>query len=49
MIFVNKMDKLGADFFRCVEMIKTRLGATPLVMQLNDRRRERIRRLSSIC
>jgi elongation factor G len=34
MIFVNKMDKLGADFFRCVEMIKKRLGATPLVMQL---------------
>ncbi|WP_422022837.1 elongation factor G [Roseibium sp.] len=35
MIFVNKMDKLGADFDRCCEMIKTRLGATPLVMQLN--------------
>ncbi len=35
MIFVNKMDKLGADFDRCCEMIKSRLGATPLVMQLN--------------
>ncbi|MCK7614478.1 elongation factor G [Roseibium sediminicola] len=35
MIFVNKMDKLGADFDRCVEMIKKRLGCTPLVMQLN--------------
>ena len=34
MIFVNKMDKLGADFFRCVEMIKTRLGAKPVVLQL---------------
>ncbi|WP_319413737.1 elongation factor G [uncultured Cohaesibacter sp.] len=34
MIFVNKMDKLGADFFRCVEMIETRLGATPLCLQL---------------
>ncbi len=34
MIFVNKMDKLGADFDRCVKMIKERLGATPLVMQL---------------
>ena len=32
--FVNKMDKLGADFFRCVEMIKERLGAKPLVLQL---------------
>ena len=34
MIFVNKMDKLGADFYRCVEMIKDRLGATPVVLQL---------------
>ncbi|WP_029058723.1 elongation factor G [Stappia stellulata] len=34
MIFVNKMDKLGADFFRCVDMIKKRLGATPLVYQI---------------
>ena len=34
MIFVNKMDKIGADFYRSVEMIKTRLGATPLVLQL---------------
>ncbi|MGI9419036.1 MAG: elongation factor G, partial [Geminicoccaceae bacterium] len=32
--FVNKMDRTGADFFRCVEMIKDRLGATPLVMNL---------------
>ena len=32
--FVNKMDRIGADFFRCVEMIKTRLGAKPLVIQL---------------
>ncbi|MDX5594548.1 elongation factor G [Pseudovibrio sp. SPO723] len=34
MIFVNKMDKLGADFFRCVEMIEKRLGANPLCLQL---------------
>jgi elongation factor G len=34
MIFVNKMDKLGADFFRCVDMIKKRLGAIPLVYQI---------------
>jgi elongation factor G len=34
MIFVNKMDKTGADFFRCVEMIRDRLGATPVVVQL---------------
>jgi len=34
MIFINKMDKLGADFFRCVEMIKDRLGANALITQL---------------
>ena len=32
--FVNKLDRTGADFFRCVEMIKERLGAKPLVMQV---------------
>ena len=34
MCFVNKMDRIGADFFRCVEMIKDRLGSIPLIMQL---------------
>ena len=32
--FVNKLDRTGADFFMCVGMIKDRLGAKPLVMQL---------------
>ena len=32
--FANKMDRTGADFFRCVDMIADRLGATPLVTQL---------------
>ena len=32
--FVNKLDRTGADFFRCVDMIKERLGAKPLVMQI---------------
>jgi elongation factor G len=32
--FVNKMDRIGADFDRCVEMIDDRLGANPLVTQL---------------
>ncbi|MEM7227142.1 MAG: elongation factor G [Pseudomonadota bacterium] len=32
--FVNKMDRVGADFDRCVEMIVDRLGAQPLVVQL---------------
>ncbi|WP_157014933.1 elongation factor G [Mesorhizobium xinjiangense] len=34
MIFCNKMDKIGADFYRSVEMVKSRLGATPVVIQL---------------
>jgi elongation factor G len=34
MCFVNKLDRTGADFFRCVEMMRDRLGATPLVLQL---------------
>ena len=32
--FVNKMDRIGANHARCVEMIATRLGAVPLVTQL---------------
>jgi elongation factor G len=32
--FVNKMDRIGANFFRCVDMIVDRLGAKPAVVQL---------------
>jgi len=32
--FVNKMDRIGSDFHRCVRMIIDRLGAVPLVLQL---------------
>jgi elongation factor G len=32
--YVNKMDRSGANFSRCVDMIRARLGATPLVLQL---------------
>jgi elongation factor G len=32
--FVNKMDRVGAEFHRCVDMIVTRLNARPLVVQL---------------
>ena len=34
MCFVNKMDRTGADFFRCVEMMKDRLAANTLVIHL---------------
>ena len=35
LVFVNKMDRTGADFLRVVEQIKDRLGATPVPIQLN--------------
>ncbi len=34
MIFINKMDKIGADFHHSVEMVKERLGAKPIVLQI---------------
>ena len=33
-VFVNKMDKIGADFFNCVHMIKDRTGAQPAPIQM---------------
>ena len=33
-VFVNKMDKIGADFFRCVEEINTKVGGRPICIQL---------------
>ncbi|NAW66229.1 elongation factor G [Photobacterium halotolerans] len=35
MVFVNKMDRAGADFLRVIEQIKIRLGANPVPIQLN--------------
>jgi elongation factor G len=32
--FINKLDRTGADFYMCVEMIKDRLGCKPLILQL---------------
>jgi elongation factor G len=34
MCFINKMDRTGADFYRCVDMIKDRLDCVPAVIQL---------------
>ena len=34
MCFINKLDRTGANFFMCVDMIKERLGAKPLLLQL---------------
>ena len=32
--FVNKLDRAGADFRKCIDMMETALGATPLVVQI---------------
>jgi elongation factor G len=32
--FINKMDRVGADFFRSADMIRSRLGANPVLMQI---------------
>ena len=34
LVFVNKMDRAGADFFNCVKEIKEKLGATPIPLQI---------------
>ena len=41
--FINKMDRIGADFDKVLEMMKDRLGARPLVMQLPWGREENFR------
>ncbi len=35
MVFINKMDKMGADYYRCIEMIEQRLGANVVPIQLS--------------
>ncbi|WP_163140172.1 GTP-binding protein, partial [Arhodomonas sp. KWT] len=35
MVFVNKMDKMGADYYRCIQMVRERLGANAVPMQLS--------------
>jgi elongation factor G len=44
MCFVNKMDRMGANFYRCIDMIIANLGADPLVMPDPHRSRGGIRR-----
>ncbi len=43
MAFVNKMDRTGADFLRVVAQIESRLGANPVVMQINIGAEDRFR------
>ena len=41
-VFCNKMDKIGADFYRCLDDIVTRLGAKPVADPASDRLRVRV-------
>jgi elongation factor G len=33
-VYVNKMDRIGADFYRCLDMLRERLGAHPVALQV---------------
>src|SRR5919198_3790813 len=45
LVYVNKMDRIGADFFRCVEMLRSRLGAHPVPIQIPIGREDQYRGL----
>src|SRR6266568_7956885 len=45
MVYVNKMDRVGADYFQSIEMIKSRLGAHPVVIQIPVGREDQYRGL----
>jgi elongation factor G len=45
MVFVNKMDRIGADYYRCIEMLKSRLGAHPVPLHIPIGREDQYRGL----
>ena len=45
MVFVNKMDRIGADYYRCIEMLKSRLGAHPVALHIPIGREDQYRGL----
>jgi elongation factor G len=45
MVFVNKMDRIGADYYRCIEMLKSRLGAHPVALHVPIGREDQYRGL----
>src|SRR2546426_10021679 len=45
LVYVNKMDRVGADFYRCLDMLKSRLGAHPVAIQLPLGREDQFRGL----
>jgi elongation factor G len=45
LVYVNKMDRVGADFYRCLDMLRERLGAHPVPIQIPIGREEHYRGL----
>src|SRR5207244_953791 len=44
MVYVNKMDRVGADFFQCIDLVRERLGAHPVALQIPIGREDHYRR-----
>ena len=44
-VYVNKMDRVGADFYRCLDMVRARLGAHPVAIQVPIGREDQFRGL----
>ncbi len=45
LVYVNKMDRIGADYYRCLDMLRSRLGAHPVAIQLPIGREDQYRGL----
>ena len=45
MVYVNKMDRIGADFFQCIDLVRERLGAHPVALQIPIGREDQYRGL----
>jgi elongation factor G len=45
LVYVNKMDRVGADFYRCLDMLRQRLGAHPVPVQIPMGREDQYRGL----
>jgi elongation factor G len=45
MVYVNKMDRVGADFYQCVDLVRERLGAHPVAVQVPIGREDQYRGL----
>jgi elongation factor G len=44
-IYVNKMDRVGADYYQCIDMVRSRLGAHPVPLQIPIGREDQYRGL----